>query len=62
MRALTGHRMPTPLLKGHVSMARIDPFDDAEGSYQALNGEGQHSLWPFLAEAPASWSVVHGPA
>lgn len=39
------------------------PFDDPDAKYLVLvNGEGQHSLWPVLADVPAGWTVVHGPA
>uniref|UniRef100_A0AAU2UZL1 MbtH family protein n=1 Tax=Streptomyces sp. NBC_00003 TaxID=2903608 RepID=A0AAU2UZL1_9ACTN len=44
-------------------MARINPFDDAEGSYYALlDGQGHHSLWPSFADIPAGWTVAYGPA
>lgn len=40
-----------------------NPFDAQDGTFSVLvNEEGQHSLWPDLAEVPAGWTVVHGPA
>jgi len=41
----------------------INPFDDPDGQFLVLiNAEGQHSLWPVIAEVPAGWDAVHGPA
>lgn len=38
-----------------------NPFDDEDGTFVVLvNEEGQHSLWPSFAAAPAGWTVVHG--
>lgn len=38
------------------------PFDDNEGRFLVLaNEEGQHSLWPHFAAAPAGWDVRFGP-
>lgn len=40
-----------------------NPFDDDSLEHFVLvNDEGQHSLWPAFAEAPAGWTVVHGRA
>nr|WP_281393424.1 MbtH family NRPS accessory protein [Kutzneria kofuensis] len=40
-----------------------NPFDDDARHHLVLvNDEDQHSLWPCVAEAPAGWAVVHGPA
>ncbi|MFI9328666.1 MbtH family protein [Kitasatospora sp. NPDC052868] len=40
-----------------------NPFDDADAQFAVLvNADGQHSLWPAAAEAPAGWTAVHGPA
>jgi len=40
-----------------------NPFDDEDGTYAVLvNARGQHSLWPALADTPAGWTPVHGPA
>ncbi|MEU2578088.1 MbtH family protein [Streptomyces anulatus] len=37
-----------------------NPFEDEAGTYLVLvNDEGQHSLWPAFAEAPAGWAVAH---
>jgi MbtH protein len=37
-----------------------NPFDDPDGSFVVLvNDEGQYSLWPVFADAPAGWTVVH---
>jgi len=39
-----------------------NPFDVQDGTFSVLvNEEGQHSLWPDFAAAPAGWTVVHGP-
>lgn len=39
-----------------------NPFDDADGTFIVLaNGEGQHSLWPVLADVPEGWAKKHGP-
>ncbi|MFE6055032.1 MbtH family protein [Kitasatospora sp. NPDC056446] len=36
-----------------------NPFENPEGTYLVLvNDEGQHSLWPAFAEAPAGWTVA----
>ncbi|MFV2198104.1 MbtH family protein [Nocardiopsis sp. LOL_012] len=36
-----------------------NPFEDTEGRFRVLvNAEGQHSLWPSFADAPAGWSVA----
>ncbi|MGP8298311.1 MbtH family protein [Streptomyces inhibens] len=36
-----------------------NPFDDVEGSFSVLvNDEGQHSLWPAVADVPAGWRSV----
>ncbi|GAA2603924.1 MbtH family protein [Streptomyces axinellae] len=38
-----------------------NPFEDPEGTYLVLvNDEGQHSLWPSFADAPAGWQTVLG--
>jgi MbtH protein len=38
-----------------------NPFDDERGVFLVLaNDEGQHSLWPRFAEAPAGWTIVKG--
>ncbi|MFJ3631596.1 MbtH family protein [Streptomyces sp. NPDC090112] len=35
--------------------------DDGDGRfYVLLNEEGQHSLWPSLAEVPAGWRIIFG--
>ncbi|MBW8480962.1 MbtH family protein [Actinomadura parmotrematis] len=40
-----------------------NPFDDPDGTFLVVaNDEGQHSLWPYFADVPAGWAVVHGPA
>jgi MbtH protein len=40
-----------------------NPFEDPDANYIVLiNGEGQHSLWPFLADVPDGWEVVFGEA
>jgi MbtH protein len=40
-----------------------DPFDDTNGEFLVLvNGEGQHSLWPFFIPIPEGWLAQHGPA
>ncbi|MEU6097806.1 MbtH family protein [Streptomyces sp. NPDC047079] len=40
-----------------------NPFDDPDASFTVLsNSEGQHSLWPASAPAPAGWRAVHGPS
>ncbi|MFD5338127.1 MbtH family protein [Streptomyces hawaiiensis] len=37
-----------------------NPFDDDEIRFLVLvNDEGQQSLWPAFAEAPAGWTVAH---
>jgi MbtH protein len=39
-----------------------NPFDAEDGTYSVLtNGEGQHSLWPDVAEIPAGWTLAYGP-
>jgi MbtH protein len=39
-----------------------NPFDDENGTFLVLrNDEGQHSLWPAFADAPAGWLAVFGP-
>jgi len=38
-----------------------NPFEDPDGRYLVLiNDEGQHSLWPVFADAPAGWEVIFG--
>ncbi|GAB4583045.1 MbtH family protein [Nocardia sp. IFM 10818] len=38
-----------------------NPFDNEDGAFLVLvNAEGQHSLWPSFAPAPAGWSTVFG--
>ncbi|MEU1878829.1 MbtH family protein [Streptosporangium sp. NPDC020072] len=38
-----------------------NPFEDEDGRYLVLvNGEGQHSLWPFSQEIPRGWEVALG--
>jgi len=40
-----------------------NPFEDPDASYVVLvNAEGQHSLWPILADVPDGWRVVFGEA
>ncbi|MDH6703281.1 MbtH family protein [Streptomyces griseoviridis] len=40
-----------------------NPFEDQNANYTVLvNDEGQHSLWPTLAEVPAGWQVIFGAA
>ncbi|GGU56957.1 MbtH family protein [Kitasatospora aureofaciens] len=40
-----------------------NPFDDPDADYLVLvNDEGQHSLWPAFAPAPAGWQPTFGPA
>lgn len=40
-----------------------DPFADDEATYTVLVNDGGHrSLWPAHLDAPAGWSVVHGPS
>lgn len=40
-----------------------NPFDDENGTFYALvNHEGQYSLWPAFADAPAGWRPVYGEA
>jgi len=40
-----------------------NPFDDPDARYVVLvNDEGQHSLWPVLADAPDGWRVIFGEA
>lgn len=40
-----------------------DPFEAPDADYTVLrNEENQHSLWPAFADAPAGWTVVHGPS
>ncbi|MGW1685258.1 MbtH family protein [Streptomyces albidoflavus] len=37
-----------------------NPFDNEDGKFRVLrNAEGQHSLWPTVAEVPDGWQVVH---
>jgi uncharacterized protein YbdZ (MbtH family) len=41
----------------------VNPFDDDNGSFFILvNDEEQRSLWPAVADVPASWRVVYGEA
>ncbi len=36
-----------------------NPFENPDATYLVLiNDEGQHSLWPSFAEAPAGWTVA----
>lgn len=38
-----------------------NPFDDDTAQFYVLvNDEGQHSLWPVLADVPAGWTVAYG--
>ncbi|GHA44814.1 protein mbtH [Streptomyces tauricus] len=38
----------------------VNPFDDDAARFLVLvNDEGQHSLWPSLADVPAGWAVAH---
>jgi MbtH protein len=40
-----------------------NPFEDPDARYVVLvNDEGQHSLWPVLADAPDGWRVIFGDA
>jgi MbtH protein len=40
-----------------------NPFEDPDASYVVLvNAEGQHSLWPILADVPDGWRIVFGEA
>lgn len=40
-----------------------NPFDAEDGEYLVLvNAEGQHCLWPAVADVPAGWTEAHGPA
>jgi len=40
-----------------------NPLDDSQGRFfVVVNDEGQHSLWPELADVPAGWTAVHGAA
>lgn len=40
----------------------INPFDDENGNFRVLiNDDGQHSLWPSVADIPVGWTPVHGP-
>lgn len=40
-----------------------NPFEDPDASYVVLvNAEGQHSLWPILADVPDGWRVIFGEA
>lgn len=37
----------------------MNPFDDPEATFVVLvNAEGQFSLWPEFADAPAGWEIV----
>jgi MbtH protein len=37
----------------------VNPFEAQDAFYRVLvNDEGQHSLWPAFAAAPAGWRVV----
>ena len=38
-----------------------DPFEDDQLRV-LVNDEGQHSLWPAAADAPAGWRPAFGPA
>ncbi|MCL7381694.1 MULTISPECIES: MbtH family NRPS accessory protein [unclassified Streptomyces] len=36
-----------------------NPFDDVDGVFHVLvNDEGQYSLWPAFAPAPAGWTAA----
>jgi MbtH protein len=35
-----------------------NPFEDDAEYLVLVNDEGQHSLWPVLADVPAGWVVV----
>lgn len=40
-----------------------NPFDAEDGGHLVLvNAEGQHCLWPALADVPVGWTAAHGPA
>jgi MbtH protein len=40
-----------------------NPFDDDGGVFSVVrNDEWQYSIWPQIADVPAGWTVVHGPA
>lgn len=40
----------------------VNPFEDVRGRFLVLvNDNGQHSLWPAFADAPAGWQTAFGP-
>jgi MbtH protein len=39
----------------------VNIFDDEDGTFVVLvNGAGQYSLWPTLADIPKGWTTVFG--
>ena len=39
-----------------------NPFEDDDAKFLVIvNGENQHSLWPFFADVPAGWTTAFGP-
>lgn len=40
----------------------MNPFDDEQARFSvAVNGKGEHALWPEFADVPSGWTVAHGP-
>jgi uncharacterized protein YbdZ (MbtH family) len=55
-------RISPTFLSRNQETVMTNPFDDAHGVFSVLrNDEGQFSLWPDFAAAPAGWTVeIHG--